>query len=186
MATTVSPNGDATFPNGRDVLRPLPDLDPGMAAEIEIESSRWAEIVALVELLTPEEHLAPGYFRDPAWSVKDLVAHLGWWHAEARSELLKIATQMYEPHDFDIDRRNAETLATRKTEPWDLVWSQATAARVWMLEAWFGLGGRSTAANRWVRKAGAEHYGEHLDRLRAWTAELIDLRTRPWVDERDP
>jgi hypothetical protein len=41
-------------------------------------------------------------------------------------------------------------------------------------------------ANQWVRKAGAEHYGEHLGRLRAWTAELIDLRTRPPVDERDP
>ena len=169
-----------------DVLRRVRDSDPGMAAEVDLEASRWAEITALVDLLTPDERTAPGYFRSPDWSVKDLVAHLGWWHAEARSELLKIATRMYEPHDFDTDRRNAETLAARKNEPWVMVWSQATAARAWMLEAWFGLGGRSTAANRWVRKAGAEHYGEHLDPLRAWTAELIDLRTRPRVDERDP
>jgi hypothetical protein len=37
-----------------------------------------------------------------------------------------------------------------------------------------------------VRKAGAEHYGEHLSRFRDWVAEVIDLRTRPKVDERDP
>jgi hypothetical protein len=157
-----------------------------MAAEVDLEASRWAEILALVELLTPDERTVPGYFRDPDWTVKDLVAHLGWWHAEARSELLKIATRMYEAHDFDIDRHNAEVLTAHKDEPWDLVRSRATAARAWMLEAWFGLRDRSRAANQWVRKAGAEHYGEHLDRLRVWTAELIDLRTRPLVDERDP
>ena len=94
-----------------DVLRRQLDPDPGMAAEVDLEASRWVEIMALVALLTPVERTAPGYFRDPDWSVKDLVAHLGWWHAEARSELLKIATRMYEPHDFDTDRRNAETLA---------------------------------------------------------------------------
>lgn len=76
-----------------------------MAAEVDLEASRWAEITGLVDLVTPDERTAPGHFVNPDWSVKDLVAHLGWWHAEARSE---------------------------------------------------------------------------------WTAELIDLRTRPWVDERDP
>jgi hypothetical protein len=160
--------------------------DPEIAAEVDLEASRWAEITALVELLTPDERIIPGYFRSPDWTVKDLIAHLGWWHAEARSELLKIATRMYEAHDFDIDRHNAETLAAHKDEPWDQVWSGATAARVWMLEAWVALRGRSAAANQWIRKAGAEHYGEHLDRLRAWTAALIDLRSHPRTDERDP
>ena len=169
-----------------DVIRRPQHPDPAMAAEVELEATRWSEITALVELLTPLERRAPGYFVEPDWSVKDLIAHLGWWQAEARSELRKIATRMYEAHDLDIDRRNAETLAARKHEPWDVVWSDATAARAWMLEAWFGLRGRSVDADHWVRKAGAEHYGEHLDRLRVWTAELIDLRTRPRLDERDP
>lgn len=175
MTTTVSPGGDM----------PASD-DPEIAAEVDLEASRWAEITALVELLTPEERIAPGYFRNPDWTVKDLIAHLGWWHAEARSELLKIATRTYEAHDFDIDRHNAEILAAHKDEPWDLVWSRATAARVWMLEAWSAHRGRSAAATQWIRKAGAEHYAEHLDRLRAWTATLIDLRSRPRRDERDP
>ena len=37
-----------------------------------------------------------------------------------------------------------------------------------------------------IRKAGAEHYGEHLGRLSDWVAGLVDLRTRPKLDERDP
>jgi hypothetical protein len=93
---------------------------------------------------------------------------------------------MYDAHDFEVERHNAEVLAAHKGEDWDLVWANATAARAWMLEALFGLHEQSRAATQWVRKAGAEHYGEHLDRLQAWTVELIDLRTRPWVDERDP
>ena len=56
-------------------------------------------------------------------------------------------------------------------------------ARAWMLEAWFGLRGPDESANQWIRKAGAEHYGEHLSRLRDWVAELVDLRNRPVVDE---
>jgi hypothetical protein len=35
----------------------------------------------------------------------------------------------------------------------------------------------------WIRKAGAEHNGEHLSRLRDWVAEVIDLRNRPVADE---
>ncbi len=34
-----------------------------------------------------------------------------------RSELLKIASRTYDPHDVEIDRRNAETLAAHKDEP---------------------------------------------------------------------
>ena len=99
--------------------------------------------------------------------VKDLIAHLGYWHAEARSELLKIATRTYKAHDFEVERRNSDVLAAHRDEAWDLVWADATAARAWMLEALFGLHDPSRAATQWVRKAGAEHYGEHLDRLGA-------------------
>jgi hypothetical protein len=169
-----------------DVLRRPPALDPTMAAEVDLEAARWAEITALVELLTNDERATPGYFRDPDWSVKDLIAHLGSWLAEARTQLLRIATRSYVAHDFDVDRRNAETLASRRAESWDVVWARTRQDRIWMLQAWFALRGPSNAANQWVRKAGAEHYGEHLDRLRAWTAELIDLQTRPQLDERDP
>jgi hypothetical protein len=161
-------------------------VEEAYAAEIEVERSRWTAISAFVELLSEDERLAPGYYRDPDWSVKDLIAHLGAWMSEARVQLLDIAARAYVPHEIDIEGRNAATLAGAEAEPWERVWAHTTGARAWMLEAWFGLRGPDDAANGWIRKAGAEHYGEHLNRLRDWVAELIDLRTRPVVDERDP
>ncbi len=153
------------------------------AAEVELERSRWKAITAFVELLRADERLAPGYYHDPDWSVKDLIAHLGAWMAEARVQLLDIAARSYVPHEVDVDGQNAETLAATRDEPWDDVWARANGARAWMLEAWFALAGPDEAANQWIRKAGAEHYGEHLSRLRDWVAEVVDLRTRPKVDE---
>jgi hypothetical protein len=41
-----------------------------------------------------------------------------------------------------------------------------------MLGTWSRLSVRTEAADRWVRKSGADHYGEHLPRLREWVAEL--------------
>ena len=154
-------------------------------AEVDLEHARWSEIVALIHMLTRDERLVPGYFRDPDWSVKDLVAHLGAWLTEAATQLTNIAARTYVPHDLDVDARNAETLAAMRDEPWEAVWTQAATARAYMLEHWFALRLPSDAANQWVRKAGAEHYGEHLGPLRAWVAELIDVRTRPPSDEWD-
>ena len=158
-------------------------VEEAHAAEVELERSRWKAITAFVDLLTPAERLAPGYYADPAWSVKDLIAHLGAWMAEARVQLLDISARSYVPHEVDVEARNAETLALSKAEPWDDVWARTVGARAWMLEAWFALAGPDEAANQWIRKAGAEHYGEHLSRLRDWVAEVIDLRNRPVVDE---
>src|SRR5580765_6191875 len=97
-----------------DVASPHLHPDPRMAAELELEAARWAEIMALVDLLTPQERVVPGYYREPDWTVKDLIVHLGFWHGEARSELLKIATRMYNPHDFEVERRNTEILAAHR------------------------------------------------------------------------
>jgi hypothetical protein len=158
-------------------------VEEAYAAEIELERARWAAITAFVAMLSADELLAPGYYVDPSWSVKDLIAHLGAWMAEARVQLLDIAARSYVPHEVDIEGRNAATLAATKTEPWESVWARTNGARAWMLEGWFALREPDEAANQWVRKAGAEHYGEHLGPLRDWVAEVIDLRTRPEVDE---
>ena len=154
-------------------------------SEVDLEHAHWSEIGALVRLLSRDERIVPGYFRDPEWTVKDLVAHLGVWLAEAATELTNIAANAYEPRDLDVDMRNAETLAAWRDEPWDVVWGHAVAGRANMLQRWFALRAPSDPADLWVRKAGAEHYGEHLPQLRAWVAELIDIRTRPPSDEWD-
>jgi len=162
-----------------------PPIPQDYLAEVDLEYARWSEMTALIRMLTPDERLAPGYFRDPDWSVKDLVAHLGAWLEEAATQLTDIAARSYEPHDVDIDARNADALDAKRQEPWESVWSQATTARAYMLQHWFAQRVPSDDANWWVRKAGAEHYGEHLSRLRTWVGELIELRTRPPSDEWD-
>jgi hypothetical protein len=158
-------------------------VEEAFAAEVELERSRWKAISAFVDLLNDGELLAPGYYLDPDWSVKDLIAHLGAWMAEAREQLVDIAARSYVSQEVDIDERNRARLAEAKDEPWGTVWARTNDARAWMLDAWFSLREPSEAANQWIRKAGAEHYAEHLARLRDWSAELVALRNRPVVDE---
>ena len=52
---------------------------------IDAEDEGWTELRALVDPLTPEQTTRDGYFDD--WSVKDLIAHLGCWMAEAATML---------------------------------------------------------------------------------------------------
>jgi hypothetical protein len=85
--------------NERDRSRPASlswRVEEAYAAEVELERARWKAITAFVELLSDDERLAPGYYLDPDWSVKDLVAHLGAWMLKARSHLVDIAARSYE------------------------------------------------------------------------------------------
>jgi hypothetical protein len=141
-------------------------------AEIDLEHERWTEIAALCRSLDPAARVRPGYFRDPDWTVKDLVAHLGTWMAEAEIQLLRIESGTYVDEPLDIDGLNAQFLAALRDQDWPTVWGQAVSARVQMLTVWGRLRERTEAADRWVRKSGAEHEGEHLPRLRVWAAEL--------------
>lgn len=150
---------------------PAPGGHP-YAAEIALERERWAELTGLCRALGPSERLEPGYFPDEGWSVKDMVAHVGTWLAEADVQLERIAARTYVDEPIDVDAMNARFLAAMRDEPWESVWAQAHAARTEMLAAWFALRERSDDADRWVRKAGAEHYGEHLGRLHEWVAEV--------------
>jgi hypothetical protein len=146
------------------------------AAELEAERLGWYEIVALVRSLTPDECLVPGYYRDPDWSVRDLVAHLGTWLAQAEVEFEQITAGTYRPHEVDVDALNAALLESMADQPWDVCWVQANAGRTRMLDEWYGLDRPSDDAGWWVQKSGNDHYAEHLARLREWVAELRDVR----------
>ena len=165
------------------VSRPASVVDP---VEVELERARWNEIEALVDRLQPGELAVPGYYADPAWSVKDVIAHLGSWMVEARTQLIDIAARRYVPREMHVDAMNAETLARTRDDPWELVWARTSQARTRMLAAWFALREPDDAANQWILKAGAEHYGEHLGRLREWVDHLTALRTMPTRDEWEP
>jgi hypothetical protein len=146
------------------------------AAELDAERIDWYEIAALARSLTPEECLIPGYFRDPDWTVRDVVGHLGAWLAEASVQFERMLGGTYEGHAVDIDALNAEFLAAMAGQPWEVVWLQANAGRTRMLQVWVQLRTPNAEAAWWIRKSAVDHYHEHLPRLREWVAELIAAR----------
>lgn len=150
--------------------------DSPYGADLDVEHRRWHEITALCRSLSPDERERPGYYSDHDWTVKDLVAHLGMWFAEADLQLQRIRAGTYEEQPLDVDARNAEALDALREQSWSTVWSQAHAARTLMLATWADLDKRSDAADFWTRKAGAEHEGQHLERLHVWVAELQAAR----------
>ena len=149
---------------------------PPFAEEMEAELHGWHELLHLVGALTPEQRMEPGYYTDPVWSVRDLVAHLGTWLAEAEIQFQRIRAGTYEGHDIDIDGLNASMLAAMADQPWEVAWVQANAARTRMLDEWYHLPEAGEEAAWWVRKSGRDHYAEHLGRLREWVDELVARR----------
>lgn len=150
---------------------------PHQNAAFEAERSGWYELAELVRSLTPEECLMPGYYREPDWAVRDLVAHLGTWLAQAESQFERMSAGTYEGHDVDVDALNAALLAAMEGQPWEVAWVQANAGRTRMLDEWSDLDETTDEVTWWIRKSGGDHYAEHLARLREWTAELIERRT---------
>jgi hypothetical protein len=162
-----------------DQTAPAPPLPAGhpYVAEVEAERHGWYAFAELVRRLTPDECLVPGYYRDPDWTVRDVVAHVGTWLAHAASEFERISAGTYEGHDVDIDGLNARFLAAMQGQPWSVAWVQANAGRTRMIEEWYRLREPSDEAAWWIRKSGSDHYAEHVGRLREWVDELIARRS---------
>jgi hypothetical protein len=135
------------------------------------EDAGWGELHGLTDSLSPEEAERPGYFPE-GWSAKDMLAHVGSWLAEAGVILERIRAGTYRPEEIDVDAMNEQFLEAMKDVPLPTVRAQAWSARTHMLQAWGALGDLPDVARFWIRKAGAEHYDEHLPRLREWVAEL--------------
>jgi hypothetical protein len=145
-------------------------------ADIDSERRGWYELVSLVRSLTPDECLKPGYYTDPEWTVRDVVAHLGTWLAQAEVQFEQITAGTYKGRDIDVDGLNAALLDAMQGQPWEVAWVQANAARSRMLDEWWRLREQNDDAAWWIRKTGGDHYLEHLERLREWSAELIGAR----------
>ena len=142
-------------------------------AELDAERVGWYELADLVRTLTPAECVLPGYYRDPDWSVRDVAGHIGTWLAEAEIQFERMAVGTYDGHDIDIDALNAAFLDAMQGQPWAIAWTQANAGRTRMLQVWNELREPTDEAAWWIRKAGPEHYAEHLPRLREWVAEVV-------------
>ena len=139
--------------------------------ELMAEEDRlFTELHDLVDAMPADRVTAPGYF-DEGWSAKDLLAHIGSWLAEAGAILERIRFGTYHPDEIDIDSMNLAFYEAMKDVPFETVRTQARAARSRMLHAWGSLDDDAPEAEVWIRKAGPEHYAEHLPRLREWVAE---------------
>jgi hypothetical protein len=135
------------------------------------EDAGWDELHGLIESLTPEQAERRGYYPE-GWSAKDLLAHVGSWLAEAGAVLEQIREGTYRPQEIDIDAMNEVFLQNLRDQPLKTIRAQASSARARMLQAWNHHGELTPEATFWIRKAGAEHYDEHLPRLREWVGDL--------------
>jgi Mycothiol maleylpyruvate isomerase N-terminal domain len=147
-------------------------VGPALNRQLLAEEDRgWTELHALVDALPEDRVEEPGYFAE-GWSAKDLVAHVGSWLAEAAAVLERIRFGTYRPDEIDIDATNKVFFEAMHDVPFPIVRAQGAAARSRMLAAWGSLPESSQDAEWWIRKAGPDHYQEHLPRLREWATEL--------------
>jgi hypothetical protein len=138
---------------------------------MKAEDAGWNELHALVDSLTPEEAERSGYYEE-GWSAADMLAHIGSWLAAAGAVLERIRAGTYQPEEVDVDAWNERFLQAMKGVRFPDVKAQAYASRARMLQAWDQLAELTPDAMFWIRKAGADHYAEHLPRLREWVTEL--------------
>jgi catechol 2,3-dioxygenase-like lactoylglutathione lyase family enzyme len=144
-------------------------IDPDLR---KAEDEGWHELHALIDSVPSDAVERPGYFEE-GWSVKDLLAHIGAWLAQAGVALEQIGAGTYRAEEIDVDALNGRYLETLRTLPFDVVRAQADAARTRMLIASAAVGEPDADADFWIRKAGPDHYAEHLPRLREWVDELM-------------
>lgn len=145
---------------------------PSPKQELLVEEDRlWTELHALVDSLPLDKVEEPGYFVE-GWSAKDLVAHIGSWLAEAGVVLDRIRFGTFRPEEIDVDAMNKTFYDAMRDVAFPDIRAQGIAARNQMLRAWRSLPQDSAEADAWIRKAGPEHYSEHLPRLREWVREL--------------
>ena len=152
-----------------------PRSDPDRELLVD-EDRLWSELHELVDSLPEDKVAEPGYFAE-GWSAKDLVAHIGSWLAEAAVVLERIRFGTYRSEEIDIDAVNQAFFEAMHDVPFEVVRAQGIAARNQMLRAWASLERHSPDAEWWIRKAGPDHYAEHLPRLREWVAEARGERT---------
>ena len=135
----------------------------------------WSDFMDLISSLSPEQLEEPGYSPD-GWSVKDLVAHIAAWHAEATQVLEQIHHGTYERQRWDVDALNRQFHEANKDLPFSVVEAECAASRNRMLVEWNSLPEVTPDAEDWFRESGPEHYAEHLPRLRQWVRDLRSWR----------
>jgi hypothetical protein len=139
---------------------------------IELEDRAWAEFRSLLDRFSKDQLGELGYYED--WSVKDLMAHLGCWMAEAARVLEQLRSGSYSSWDHDVEELNLEWWQTWREVDLDTVWAELHSSHARMLDEWDRIPSDrlDEVADLWFRESGPEHHEEHLPRLREWVEEL--------------
>ena len=137
---------------------------------LEKDDRGWAAFRKVLDGLSPEQMAEPGYNGD--WSVKDLMAHVASWFAEAAMMLEQMRMGTYSRERLDVDGLNSQWFETWRDKDLSTVKTELMAARARMLEEWDRLPDVDDEARRWFYESTAEHYEEHMPRLREWVSEL--------------
>jgi len=147
-----------------------PDEGSSLTTFLQEEEAGWEELEGLVASLSPEQAEIAGYL--PGWSVKDFLAHLAGWLAEAGQTLQQIKVGTFTESGVDVDALNDAFVDANRDQPLSVVLFELRATRRRLLHHLHGLTEIPPAAEASLRKAGPRHYAEHLPRLREWVAEL--------------
>ena len=138
---------------------------------VHAEEQGWAELVGLLEGLSPAQLEEPGLSPD-GWSVKDLMFHVGCWSADCAHVLERIRMGTFEEPEIDIDAVNREWFEVSRTLDLATVRAELMSGRNRMLQEWAALEEITLEADSWFEESGPIHYADHAGDLRRWVERL--------------
>jgi hypothetical protein len=144
---------------------------PSKGSLVREEDRAWAGFWAVVESLPPgalDENGSP-----ERWSARDILAHVGSWHAEAALMLEQLRMGTYGGWDEDrLHEINRDWWEAWGDQDVHAVLAHLHSSRARMLEELVRLPDEllDDTAVDWFRDSGAGHYEEHLPSLRELSA----------------
>ena len=132
----------------------------------------WATFLETVESLTGEQLVEVGYYPDEGWSVKDLMAHIGFWMTEAANQLERMRFGTYTPTTGDADVLNKQCYEANRDVPLPVVRAECFAGHTRMCQELDALPELDGEAEEWFTESADRHYAEHQPRLDEWATEL--------------
>jgi hypothetical protein len=132
------------------------------------EEAAWVTFHGAVEAIPHEALMEAGTYE--AWSAKDVLAHVGSWHAEAATIVEQLRLGTYRGWDRRVEDCNRAWWEAWRDQDPRATMAHLHASRYRMREELDLLPDDLLVgtAVEWFRDSGVSHYEEHLPALRAW------------------
>ena len=144
-----------------------------MAGKAELwraEEEGWRAFAAALDGIAEPACTQVGYTAE--WSVKDVVGHVGCWHAEAVQVFEQIRSGTFRSEPVDVDAMNAGFVEALRDQPVAVVKAECFASRARFLREFDLLTEVGADAEEWFVECGSAHYADHTPRLAQWAKEL--------------